>query len=567
MRLYGYNATSGGWEPLLDQRVDAVNNLLIASTDHFTIFDTYNSGWQSAETPTMSMFQHSGFTGAASFSMPIKVPPGPGGFQPSLSLSYNSQVVDSVTTDSQASWAGMGWSLDAGGYIERNGFGTKATNDDSYSLNANGMSGELWIGADGRYHLADENFAKITYNSANDSWVIFDKTGTQYYFEESAGYTKFVDCPGSSSDVNEVLTWRWMLKRVVNIYGQTMTYTYDRETKTATTINNQGCTVVHNVVNFTYPKEIVYANGRYRIRFARINRYDYKPEWLTLYLTGVYKTFQKSLLNQILVEQDADGNGTFETLIRKYQFNYCASQACSIFPAYVWPSLQNYRTPTLTSVQEYGLGGTNSLPAYTFTYGDGMHLTSAGNGYGGNIAFTYDTWHESIPVETWQDGWLESQLPRWGNPLKCHFEDSKCDWAGVGNNGLVNGGTGGFIRVLGLAEKPVQSYQPGRWYRIVAAVKAPNGSPAIQLGYSHKVNGVLQADIFFPAVTLNSALKTIESQPFLLPRDTTAFAPRLYANGYSDVYWYYLVPVPTYARVATRALSAGGAPYTFSYAY
>ncbi len=566
IRLYWYNTTSGQWEPLLDQRVDAENNLLIASTEHFTVFDTYNSGWQSAETPTMSMFQHSAFTGAASFSMPIKVPLGPGGFQPSLSLSYNSQVVDSVTTDSQASWAGMGWSFDAGGYIERNGFGTKATNDDSYSLNANGMSGELWIGADGRYHLADENFYKITYNSTNDSWVIFDKTGTQYYFEESAGYTKFVDCPGTSSDVNEVLTWRWMLKRVVNIYGQTMTYTYDRETQTATSYPS-GCTVVHNVVNFIYPKTIVYANGRYRIRFARINRYDYKPEWLTLYLTGVYKTFQKSLLNQILVEQDANGDGTFETLIRKYQFNYCASQSCSIFPAYVWPSLQNYRTPTLTSVQEYGLGGTSSLPAYTFTYGDGMHLTSATNGYGGNIAFTYDTWHETIPLETWANGMTENAIPRWGNPLKCHFEDSKCDWAGVGNNGLVGGGTGGFIRVLGLAEKPVQSYQPGRWYRIVAAVKAPNGSPAIQLGYSHKVNGVLQADVFFPAVTLNATLQTIESGPFLLPRDTTAFAPRLYANGSSDVYWYYLMPVSTYARVATRALSAGSASYTFSYAY
>jgi hypothetical protein len=103
LRLYWYDTSTKKWEPLLNQWVDVENNLLIASTDHFTVFDTYNSGWQSAETPTMSFFQHSGFTGAASFSMPIKVPAGPGGFQPSLSLSYSSQVVDLVTTDSQAS--------------------------------------------------------------------------------------------------------------------------------------------------------------------------------------------------------------------------------------------------------------------------------------------------------------------------------------------------------------------------------------------------------------------------------------------------------------------------------
>ncbi|MBC6940315.1 MAG: hypothetical protein DWB59_09890, partial [Anaerolineae bacterium] len=138
------------WKLPLSQYVDTESNILYASTDHFTVFDTYNSGWQSAETPTLELFQHAGYTGAASFSMPIKMPPGPGGFQPSLSLSYNSQTVDSATTDTQASWVGMGWSLDAAAYIERNGFGTKITDDDTYSLTLQGMGGTLWLGADGR---------------------------------------------------------------------------------------------------------------------------------------------------------------------------------------------------------------------------------------------------------------------------------------------------------------------------------------------------------------------------------------------------------------------------------
>ncbi len=321
------------------------------------------------------------------------------------------------------------------------------------------------------------------------------------------------------------------------------------------------------MTHYIYPDTIQYSNNRYRVKFNRVARYDYKPEWLTLYASGVYKTFQKSRLSSIYVQQDADGDGTFETLIRKYMFTFCAEQSCSIFPAYVWPSLHNYRTPTLTAVREYGLGGTSYLPAYTFAYGDGMHLTSASNGRGGTVTYEYVTWHESIPVQNWANGMLEGAIPRWGNPLKCHFQDSKCDWEGVEGQGTVGGGTNGFIRVLGVAEKLVQSYQPGRWYRIVAGVKSPAGYPTIRLGYSHKVNGVLQADVFFELETLNSTLKTIESEAFFLPRDTTYFAPRLDTSGYSDLYWYYLMPMPTYARVSSRTLSVSGNTYTFNYDY
>ncbi len=243
LRLFWYDPKDGQWKLPLRQHVDTENNILHAYTDHFTVFDTYNSGWQSAETPTLELFQHAGTTGAASFSLPIKLPPGPGGFQPSLSLSYNSQVVDSATTDTQASWVGMGWSLDAGAYVERNGFGTKDESDDSYNLTLQGMGGALWLGTDGRYHLENENFAKIIYNETEDEWTVQDKVGNWYYFEESAGYERIVDCPGETQVV-EVLTWRWMLKHAVNIFGQEITYNYVREYDTATTVV-QECTIVH----------------------------------------------------------------------------------------------------------------------------------------------------------------------------------------------------------------------------------------------------------------------------------------------------------------------------------
>ena len=590
IRLFWYDPTDGQWKFPLDQQIDIENNLIIAHTDHFTVFDTYNSGWQSAETPTMDFFQHAGYTGASSFSMPIKVPAGPGGFQPSLSLSYSGQVVDSVTTDSQASWVGMGWSFDAGGYIERNGAGSFTTNDDSYSLNANGMSGALWPDGNGQYHMESENFAKITYDSGNDAWVILGKDGTKYYFEEIAGYTKTTHCP-DEPPVVEIFVWRWMLKRVENIYGQTMTYSYARESQTA--INNtQACPVTHNVVNAIYPENIVYANGRYRIHFNRIARYDYNPAWLNLYTQGVFKVFQLHLLDEIRMEQDADGNGTFETLIRKYKFNYCTDGTCGIFPAHIWPTTQQWRTPALSSVQEYGLNGSNSLPAYQFFYTDGMHLTSASNGYGGTVEFAYENWYQDIYYGNWYQGILpedlpdaalEPHIPRWGNPLKCTFEESVCGWVPVFINGqqkgFVSGGNmqqndlpDGYILMNGLIQMPVQSYQAGRYYRMVAAVQASNGTGTrtLQFGYRYIVDGVQHEEYLLPvADNLTLTTKIIESEPFQLPEGTTrnSFYTRLLAEtGSVKVYWYYLVPMPTYARVTSKTVSAGSS-YAFSYDY
>ena len=60
------------------------------------------------------------YRGSRLYSYPIRLfPPGAGGWQPSLALTYNSQVVDNANSMTQASWVGMGWSLDTG-YIQRN---------------------------------------------------------------------------------------------------------------------------------------------------------------------------------------------------------------------------------------------------------------------------------------------------------------------------------------------------------------------------------------------------------------------------------------------------------------
>ena len=193
--LYWYNPVSKDWEAL-PTLVDPITKTLHAISTHFSVFDTGINNWQATRVPTVDAFQVSQFTGAASYSMPIEVPAGPGGLQPNLSLSYNSQVIDQSTAQTQASWVGMGWSLGMNS-IELNDRGTNPMNtpgnwdsDDTWSINVNGVSSTI-VKNGYVYHTADENFMQILYTPSTDpdpqkadSWTVWDKTGNSYFFSK-----------------------------------------------------------------------------------------------------------------------------------------------------------------------------------------------------------------------------------------------------------------------------------------------------------------------------------------------------------------------------------------------
>jgi len=164
------------------------------------------------------------FSGVASFSYPLALPPGPGGFVPSLALSYSSGNVDDMHHGSrcwddrsgsgnpkyiqQASYVGLGWQLSGLGYVVRDPGSWRDTKiadhgvrDDRYYLVFPGGAAELINDApydqqSDQWKTKPELFLKIkhrhrpqggedgcqTIGYDTEPWEVTTKDGTKYYF-------------------------------------------------------------------------------------------------------------------------------------------------------------------------------------------------------------------------------------------------------------------------------------------------------------------------------------------------------------------------------------------------
>lgn len=218
-------------------------------------------------------WQAGGSAGDFSWSYPLRVPPGAGGPQPSISLAYSSSAVDgrSEATNNQPSWIGEGFEYSAG-YIERRYIpcsedmagspnNTTKTGDlcwrsDNATLSLNGKGGEL-LKAGSVWRVKNDDGSKIERltGATNDDnngehWRVTTTDGTQYYFGLNT-------LPGQSTATNSAWAvpvygnhgganpdpchatafadsdcaqvWRWNLDYVIDTRGNTVSYWYDKE--------------------------------------------------------------------------------------------------------------------------------------------------------------------------------------------------------------------------------------------------------------------------------------------------------------------------------------------------
>jgi RHS repeat-associated protein len=207
-------------------------------------------------------------SGDFDWSYPVRAPASLGGPAPNIELEYSSASVDgrTVSTNNQASWIGEGFDWFPGS-IERRyttclddmGSGannTEKTGDlcwdtDNASLTLVGHAGELLKDAvdPNLWHLRNDDATRIEHRTGGPNsddngewWIVTTTDGTQYWFGGRSGSNATLTVPVFGNHSGEpchqaafkdsacVQAYRWMLDRVVDPLGNTMSLTYAKET-------------------------------------------------------------------------------------------------------------------------------------------------------------------------------------------------------------------------------------------------------------------------------------------------------------------------------------------------
>ena len=342
--------------------------------------NTPGEGGLPAAIYNVSSFNADLYTGTAGAEIPIMVPPGAAGVAPKISLHYNSGVVDEITDTvvppnhkkEQASWTGLGWSLETGGYVLRDTKGTTGTSDDKFKLVFGGDVYDLVSIGSGTYRTKDETFLLIKFNSSQNFWTVTTKDGTIHRF----GFTANSRAIGLTFATNQEVqtTFRYLIDEVTSTSGVSVQYAYFKQSSSYRN-KSYDQAVYLDTVTYAYKSGAVVGGSARTVTFVRGSRTDWSdisPTWHTSY-------HQLSKLDAIEVKVGAN-------LVRRYDFTY--DYSTDRYPGHTWQGGSSGDL-TLKSVTTVGTDSTSALPSQTFNY-TGTLLTTVNNGIGGSVSFTYE---------------------------------------------------------------------------------------------------------------------------------------------------------------------------------
>ncbi len=248
--------------------------------------------------------------GTASYTIPVAVPLGRHGVQPSVSLSYSSRAGNGI--------AGMGWSLNAGqSSIHRcasnvRPFGiirsVAMNNDDKLCLDGRLLVTAGAYGVDGAtYRTEVESYDRVTQlgvlSSAGSSFVVTHKDGSRSYFDQAAVPT------------NATAPLSWLLTRHIDLHGNTISYTY------AKAGDGEWLLTQINYTGFSpAPSYTTQQVGSRSVVFEYVDRSDRSSSWLA---GGV--TSQTRILKRI--KTFAPDQSGVQQLVRDYTLHHELSQA------------------------------------------------------------------------------------------------------------------------------------------------------------------------------------------------------------------------------------------------
>ena len=311
------------------------------------------------------------FTGSFNYSVPINCAPARNGSEPQLSLDYSSAGEDG--------WCGMGWDLEIGS-IERNvrdGFPIAySTGNPSSPLNQYDDTKGFMLDLFGRtYKLfsvatngtveyraeTDTDFLRCFFDTANNEWTVYDKSGNAYYFGETS--SSRVSNPKWTGWSGATGTFHWALDQIVTATGDWTTIAY-----------------VTNASPFTfqpertlYPTQINY-NGHtncnnYNATFGPPNTITFQTEirtndWRFSYRSGFRTELARRLTNIVC---QAGGQNVWS-----YRLQYGISPATS--------------RSLLTNVVVYGYSGSTATPYLTNSFA--YQANPKGVSFGSTIVWT-----------------------------------------------------------------------------------------------------------------------------------------------------------------------------------
>jgi len=191
-------------------------------------------------------------TGNAMLGMPIEVPPGRHGIQPSLAVNYDSSRC--------STWMGQGWDLGLSKIEIDTRFGVpKYTGAEAYVLDGSQLTsidGAMFKRRiEGRFDRIERKGTSAT----NYYWVVTDKSGTQFVYGQSANARL-----AALSDPMNIFAWH--LEKVVDTLGNTMSVTYVHDNWTSDSV----------AITQIYPQDIDYTShptlsAPYRVHFELSN--------------------------------------------------------------------------------------------------------------------------------------------------------------------------------------------------------------------------------------------------------------------------------------------------------
>ena len=236
-------------------------------------------------------------TGAAGYQIPIEVPPGTNGFQPQISIAYNSQGGFGVL--------GQGWDIAGTSAISR---GPQNHYHDGATLRTKTIQLDLndclYLDGQRLIHLSGANFwngAVYGFETENHARVKTIGTYSKTYFilsQPDGSETEYGRAVGArltnakNGGDDRVLVWK--VNKMTDVHGNSIDYEYTR--------------------NGQYLSKIKYNGGLCELRFNyRTNTQNPKEQYITDFLIS-----QNKLLHSIDVLYD-------EKVIRSYNFDYTVS--------------------------------------------------------------------------------------------------------------------------------------------------------------------------------------------------------------------------------------------------